>query len=166
MGNIQSEAGKYYNNSTLEFIKSQFISKEKDFFYEYSEEFFNDPIKILDVKKLLKYINKSCELKECYVDELRNANLIQSNYKPFYRVYEAKYKEENRGSIKLIKNIEIYEEVDTEDIKDKLSEKNGNKIINISGKRNLKKREKNDEKLLNKSFLAENILMKKIACLI
>ena len=78
MGKIQSDAGKY-NNSTHEFIKSQYnrerhkkfaiMEKIKDFLYEQSEEFFNDTlerirdIKIIDDKKLLNYTRKPYELK-------------------------------------------------------------------------------------------------------
>ncbi len=101
MANDNSEAGDYYNKSTLEFIKVQIIvncinykfpiiEKVKEFLYEHSEDFFNvplensDDIKIIDDNengKKLKYTGKPFELKECYVDELGNPNFIQSNYK-------------------------------------------------------------------------------------
>ena len=165
MANEGSEAGNYYNNSTLEFIKNQIISftnikkfpiidKVKDFLFEHSEEFFNDPLKnkddIKDItendKKLIKYTGEPYELKECYVDDLGNANFIQSNYKPSYRAYKVKFNDKNGKSNKLILDIEISGEVDTNEIKNPLIvNDNGRNIITISGNRNLKKGKKNDE---------------------
>jgi hypothetical protein len=161
MANDESEAGKFYNKSTLEFIKNQIIAfvnnkkfpiieKVKEFLFNHSEEFFNEPldniddIKIIenDDKKLLKYTNENnpYELKECYVDELGNANFIQSNYKPLYRAYKVKYKDDNGESNKLILDIEISGEVDIKDIENpEIVNKNRQNIITITGKRNLTK---------------------------
>ena len=161
MANDESEAGKYYNKSTLDFIKNQIIvfinnkqfpiiEKVREFLFDHSEEFFNDPLENIDDikieedgdKKLLKYTNdeKPFELKECYVDELGNANFIQSNYKPSYRAYKAKYKDDKGESNKLILDIEISGEVDIKDIENpEIVNKNRQNIITITGKRNLTK---------------------------
>ena len=160
MANDNSEAGDYYNKSTLKFIKDlinafcndykfPMIEKVKDFLYEHSEDFFNyplensDDLKIIDDnenRKKLKYTGKPFELKECYVDELGNPNFIQSNYKPSYRAYEVKYKDENGESIKLIIDVEISGEVNLNDIENpEIFNKNRQNIITISGRRNLKK---------------------------
>ena len=172
MANDKSEAGDFYNNSTLEFMKYQIIQftntkqfpiidKVKEFLFDHSEEFFNDPLEKIedleekneDDKICLKYTNKekTYELKECYVDELGNANFIQSNYKPSYRAYKVKYKDENGESIKLIIDIEISGEIkDIEDLKfPKKDNRKGQNIITISGKRKLKK-------IKTKLFIAEN----------
>ena len=172
MANDKSEAGDFYNNSTLEFMKFQIIQftntkkfpiidKVKEFLFEHSEEFFNEPLeKIEDLeekteedKTFLKYTNKEkpYELKECYVDELGNANFIQSNYKPSYRAYKVKYKDENGESNKLIIDIEISGEIkDIEDLKfPKKDNRKGQNIITISGNRKLKK-------LKTKSFISDN----------
>ena len=171
MANDKSEAGDYYNNSTLEFIKNQIISfvnnkrfpiieKVKDYLFNHSEEFFNDPleniddIKIIDdnnIKKL-KYTGKPYELKECYVDELGNANFIQSNYKPLYRAYKVKYTDEKGESDKLIIDIEISGEVDFKEIENpEIVNRNRQNIITISGRRNLKKGDKKTEEAEYKS---------------
>ena len=162
MANDKSNAGNFYNESTLEFIKNQIISytnikqfpiidKVKDFLFEHSGEFFNEPLenkedlKIIeeDGHQKLKYTNKekSFELKECYVDELGNANFIQTNYKPSYRAYKAKSKNDN--SFKLIIDIEISGEVTINE--PDIATKNGQNIITISGTRNLIKASKKSE---------------------
>ena len=171
MANDNSEAGDYYNKSTLEFIKVQIIvfciiykfpiiEKVKEFLYEHSEDFFNvpleniDDIKIIDDNengKKLKYTGKPFELKECYFDELGNANFIQSNYKPSYRAYKVKYKDENGESIKLIIDVEISGKVNLNDIENpKILRNNGQNIIIIEGRRNL-----NEKKPENNINLAE-----------
>ncbi len=162
MANDKSNAGNFYNESTLEFIKNQIIAytnikqfpiidKVKDFLFEHSGEFFNEPLenkedlKIIeeDGHQKLKYTNKekSFELKECYVDELGNANFIQTNYKPSYRAYKAKSKNDN--SFKLIIDIEISGEVTINE--PDIATKNGQNIITISGTRNLIKASKKSE---------------------
>jgi len=161
MANDESEAGKFYNKSTLDFIKNQIISfvnnkkfpiieKVKDFLFNHSEEFFNEPLENIDdikieeenEKKLLKYTNKDkpYELKECYVDELGNANFIQTNYKPSYRIYKVKCNDNGKESNKLFLDIEISGEVDIKDIENpEIVNKNRQNIITITGKRNLTK---------------------------
>ena len=162
MANDKSNAGNYYNESTLEFIKNQIIShtnikqfpiidKVKDFLFEHSGEFFNEPLENKDDLKIieedshqkLKYTNeeKPFELKECYVDELGNANFIQTNYKPSYRAYKAKSKKDN--SFKLFIDIEISGQVTIND--PEIATKNGQNIITISGNRNLIKESKKSE---------------------
>ena len=173
MANDKSEAGDYYNNSTLEFIKNQIISftniktfpiieKVKDFLFEHSEEFFNEPLEnkedikeiIEGDKKSLKYTNTNnpYELKECYVDELGNANFIQSNYKPSYRAYKVKYNDKNGKSNKLIIDIEISGKVETDKIGNPvIVNDNGRNIITLSGERKLIKGEKKEDEKSTKN---------------
>ena len=78
------------------------------------------------------------------MDELRNANFIQSNYKPSYRAYKVKYKDEKGELIKIIIDIEISGEVYTKDIENpEIVNKYGKNIIIISERRKLKKINKN-----------------------
>ena len=160
MANENSEAGSYYNESTinfirkiietnLNFVKFPILENVREFLFDHSEEFFNEPLENKEDLKIieedcqkLKYTNKEkpFELKECYIDELGNANFIQSNYKPSYRAYKAIYRDDNGESNKLILDIEISGEVDIKDIeKPKIVNKNGQNIITITGKRNLTK---------------------------
>ncbi len=127
MANDRSDAGNYYNHSTFNFIKKlietnfnfikfNIIEKVREFLFDHSEEFFNEPLENIDDikiieennKRLLKYTNKEkpFELKECYVDELGNANFIQTNYKPSYRAYKVKCNDNNEESNKLFLDIE------------------------------------------------------------
>ena len=174
MANDESEAGKFYNKSTLDFIKNQIIAfidnkkfpiieKVKEFLFNHSEEFFNDPLEnIDDIKEindndnnLLKYTNeeKPYELKECYVDELGNANFIQTNYKPSYRAYKVKCNDNNEESNKLFLDIEISGEVDIKDIENpEIVNKNRQNIITITGKRNLIKGQSNKTSTTVKSI--------------
>ena len=158
MANENSEAGHYYNESTINFIKKiiktnlnfvkfPIIEKVKEFLFEHSEEFFNDSLKNKDdilieeenKKIFFKYTGEPFELKEYYIDELENTNLIQSNYIPYYRVYKAKYKDENGEEIKLIIDFEISGEVEYQSIDSpEIEDKNNQYMITISGKRNLK----------------------------
>ena len=166
MANDNSEAGDYYNKSTLEFLKNQIffrnekfpiIEKVKEFLFEHSEDFFNvqlkniDDIKIIDDnengKKKLKYTGESFELKECYFDELGNVNF--TNYKPSYRIYKVNYKDENEESIKLILDVEISGEINVKDIENpKIVNKNEQDIITIEGRRKLNKI-KPENKIIN-----------------
>ena len=174
MANDVSEAGKFYNKSTLDFIKNQIIAfidnkkfpiieKVREFLFNNSEEFFNDPLEnIDDIKEindndnnLLKYTNeeKPYELKECYVDELGNANFIQTNYKPSYRAYKVKCNDNNEESNKLFLDIEISGEVDIKDIENpEIVNKNKQNIITITGKRNLIKGNSNKTSTTVKSI--------------
>jgi hypothetical protein len=128
-------------------VKFPILENVREFLFDHSEEFFNDPLENKEDLKIieennyqkLKYTNKEkpFELKEFYIDELGNANFIQSNYKPLYRAYKVKYKDDNGESNKLILDIEISGEVDIKDIE--IFNKNGQNIITITGKRNLTK---------------------------
>ena len=176
MAKDSSEAGDYYNDSTINFIINQIMAltnnkpfdileQVKKYLAENSEKFFNEGIDEKDLKitdegdKLLKYENKEkpFELKECYVDELGNTNFIQSNYKPYYRVYIANYIENEKKTPKLIIDVEISGKVEDLDIK-KVSQ-NKNNIITIKGKRMLGK--KKDKKEQNEDKTEENSNEKK-----
>jgi hypothetical protein len=170
MAKDSSEAGNFYNDSTINFIIVQIIAltnnktfdileQVKKYLAENSEKFFNEGIDEKDLKitdcdgnKSLKYENKEkpFELKECYVDELGNTNFIQSNYKPYYRVYKANFKEnEKKKTSKLIIDVEISGNVEDLDIK-KVSQ-NKNNIITIKGKRMIGKKKKKNEQNENKT---------------
>ena len=174
MANENSEAGDYYNESTfyfikklietnLNFVKFNIIENVREFLFEHSEDFFNDPLENLDDLKiieeneniLLKYTGNPYELKECYYDELGNIKFTNLNYKPNYSIYKVKYKDDNGGSIKLIIDVEISGEVDIGEIKNpQIDNKNGQNIITICGTRNIKKKIKKDyEKPTN--YIAE-----------
>ena len=174
MANENSEAGSYYNESTINFIrkiietninfvKFPILENVREFLFDHSEEFFNEPLENKEDLKIieennyqkLKYTNKEkpFELKEFHIDELGNANFIQSNYKPLYRAYKVKYKDDNGESNKLILDIEISGEVDIKDIENPvIVNKNRQNIITITGKRNLTKGNLNKTTTTNKSI--------------
>ena len=166
MANNSSEAGSYYNESTINFIRKKIetnfdfvkfpiLEKVREFLFEHSEEFFNDPLKNIEdliltreygEPGLLKYIGVPYELLNCYIDKIEDLHFIHSNYKPNYRVYKVKYKDENGESIKLIIDIEISGEVDIKEIENPVIDNNDKQnIITISGNRNLKKKKKKNE---------------------
>ena len=93
-----------------------------------------------------------------WILESGKTNFIQSNYKPYYRVYKAEYTEDEKQSIKLIIDIEISGKV--EEIKiDKVS-KNKQNIITIKGKRSLGKKKSqeddNDDNKKKKKYFSEH----------
>ncbi len=85
-------------------MKFPILDNIREFLFDHLEEFFNEPLKNIDdikiieenEKRLLKYTNKEkhFELKECYIDKLGNSNFIQINYKPLYRAYKVKYRDD------------------------------------------------------------------------
>ena len=122
MANENSEAGSYYNESTiyfikklmttnLNFVKFPIIDKVKDFLIKHSDDFFNEPLD----KNCELEINDECfkfkdntkpnyTLKECTFNELGIPLFIQSNYLPKYIVYKGEYKDEGK---KLFIDIEV-----------------------------------------------------------
>jgi hypothetical protein len=99
IANEDSDAGKYYNKSTINYLLIQLsqvkekkpfniIKNLKDFLVSFSEEIFNKKIEKSSVKienDCIKIVdNKDLVLKECLNDVMGNI-VIDDNYKPKYR---------------------------------------------------------------------------------
>jgi len=99
IANEDSDAGKYYNKSTINYLLIQLsqvkekkpfniIKNLKDFLVSFSEEIFNKKIEKSSVKienDCIKIIdNKDLVLRECLNDVMGNI-IIDNNYKPKYR---------------------------------------------------------------------------------
>ena len=146
-----SEAGNYYNESTIEYIKRQIMAyvdytkfdiKEifKNFLAEISNEILEkniipDDILINGNKIKVKenYKDEDIKLKDCLIDELGTNTFVASTYKPKHRRYKTKIKDEN------FYVIEIEIPGGAQSLTSKLENKVGNNIITIKGERkNLK----------------------------
>ena len=152
-----SEAGKYYNESTIEYIKRQIMAyvdyskfdiKEifKNFLAEISKEIFEknlepDDIIIkgdkIEVKKEKK--DEEINLKTCLIDELGTNTFIASTYKPKHRRYKTNIKGEN------LYVIEIEIPGGAKNLSTKLEKKVGNNIITIKGEKKSILKDGNDE---------------------
>jgi hypothetical protein len=155
-----SEAGLYYNDSTIEYIKKQIMAYVdytkfdikkllKNFLIEISKEILEKQLEEEDIniegnKIIVK--NKEFQLKNCLMDELGTNTFVDVNYKPKHRRYKTTINGENRYVIE----VEIPGGV--EDFKQTLDNKVGNNIITIKGKKkNIKitnkkeKKEKNED---------------------
>ena len=105
--NEGSEAGKYYNQFTLEFLEGEFqrvtdlkpfdvIQTVKQRFVETSKDFLEKMEKPLDLNdfdnssnKLIKITKKSnIKLKKCLIDELGFSNLKANGFEPTYNYYK------------------------------------------------------------------------------
>ena len=107
MANDGSEAGKFYNNSTINYLKNQIATfvgikkfpieeKIREFLFNISSEIMEDPIK--DIDDII--IGKNCikldtskenkfKLKKCLIDELGINSFVGTKYKPKYRYYKS-----------------------------------------------------------------------------
>ena len=99
IANEESEAGKYYNNSTINYLNQQLrqvkekkefkiIENLKDFLVSFSGEIFNTELKEESIKienDCIKVVDQNLELKDCLMDELGNNIIADTNYKPKYR---------------------------------------------------------------------------------
>ena len=176
MANENSEAGSYYNESTiyfikklmttnLNFVKFPIIDKVKDFLIKHSDDFFNEPLD----KNCELEINDECfkfkdntkpnyTLKECTFNELGIPLFIQSNYLPKYIVYKGEYKDEGK---KLFIDIEVSGKVTFDEIN--YNQNNGQNIVMIKGKRILTEEEigkiitENKLSYLNNDFKVFNL---------
>ena len=163
LANSESEAGKFYNDSTISYIKTQItaftkndefpiIDKVKEFLIDHSGEFFNNKIDKDSLKEetepvpLLKYEGESYELKKCYFDELGNTNFIQTSYVPKYKVYIANYKKENNEP-KLFIDVLISGNISNLQINYAMQNKQN--IFTITGNRELINNEKEEENIKN-----------------
>lgn len=170
MANEGSEAGKYYNESTINFLTTQILSytnnesfpiieKVKKFLFKNSDIFFNNSLEdekdiqeiVDDDDNKLKYVNKEKDykLKECYEDELGNTNFIQSDYKPYYRAYIVDYKDDKGESKKFILDIEISGKIDNDMLKIEKVIKGNESIITITGQKKKKQNEQKYQKTIS-----------------
>ena len=111
--NENSEAGKYYNNFTLDFfeksyqniiniepfdviqrIKERFIEASKELIeknekneYINENDFYSNDDIIRERRLKLKY-NRDIVLKKCYIDELGFSNLRSNGFNPYYNYYK------------------------------------------------------------------------------
>ncbi len=150
-----SEAGLFYNDSTIEYIKKQIMAYVdyskfdikkllKNFLIEISKEILEKQLEADDIiEKENKIIveNKEFQLKNCLMDELGTNTFVDVNYKPKHRRYKTTIDNENRYVIE----VEIPGGV--KDFKQTLDNKVGNNIITIRGKKkNIKITNKNVNK--------------------
>ena len=157
-----SEAGQYYNDSTIEYIKRQIMAyvdytkfdiKEllKNFLIEVSNEILEKKLEPNDIKiegNLIKVENKEIKepkLKNCLIDELGTNTFVDVTYKPKHRRYKTNIKGED------LYVIEIEIPGGVKKFSQSLENKVGNNIITIKGEKKKikikgnKKEEKNDE---------------------
>ena len=103
MAKDKTEAGDYYNESTINYIKNQIVTfvgikkfpieeKVKEFLFQISKDIMEEPIDDIDKIKIENnYIKLSAEdgkefkLKKCTFDELRMNLFVGTKYKPKYR---------------------------------------------------------------------------------
>ena len=138
-----SEAGLYYNDSTIEYIKKQIMAYVdytkfdikkllKNFLIEISKEILEKQLEaddIIEEENRIIVKNKEFQLKNCLMDELGTNTFVDVNYKPKHRRYKTTIDGENRYVIE----VEIPGGV--EDFKQTLDNKVGNNIITIKGKK-------------------------------
>ena len=156
-----SEAGLFYNDSTIEYIKKQIMAYVdyskfdikkllKNFLIEISKEILEKQLEaddIIEEENKIIVRNKEFQLKNCLMDELGTNTFVDVNYKPKHRRYKTTIDGENRYVIE----VEIPGGV--EDFKQTLDNKVGNNIITIRGKKknikinkNVKKEKANNDK--------------------
>ena len=108
MAHEKTEAGNYYNNSTINYIINQIIAfvgikpfpietKLKEFLFNISGEIMEEKIEniediIIDNKfiKIKQKEGKNLHLKKFLVDELGLNSFMETKYKPKYRYYKTK----------------------------------------------------------------------------
>ncbi len=115
-----TEAGKYYNKTTIDYIKNQIVvfvgikkfpieEKIKEFLVKVSKDIMEDPIDKIDKIEIEdKYIKLSAEegkefkLKKCLIDELGMNLFVGTKYKPKYRYFIKKDEKENKKNVFVI----------------------------------------------------------------
>ena len=103
MAREKSEAGDFYNNSTIQYIKNQIVAfigveefpikdKVKDFLFQISNEIMEEGIKnkneINIEKNIMIKSKEKYKLKNYLVDELGLNVFVGSAFKPKYRYYK------------------------------------------------------------------------------
>ena len=114
MAKDKTEAGNYYNESTINYIKNQIVTfvgikkfpieeKVKEFLFQISKDIMEEPIDDIDKIKIEdKCIKLSAEdgkefkLKKCLVDELGMNLFVGTKYKPKYRYFKKKNEKDNK----------------------------------------------------------------------
>ena len=117
MAKEDTEAGKYYNKTTIDYIKNQIVvfvgikkfpieEKIKEFLFKVSKDIMEEPIdkidKIIIEDKFIKLSaeeGKEFKLKKCLIDELGMNLFVGTKYKPKYRYFIKKDKDEKGNNI-------------------------------------------------------------------
>ena len=120
MAKDKTEAGDYYNESTINYIKNQIVTfvgikkfpieeKVKEFLFQISKDIMEEPIDDIEKIKIEdKYIKLSAEdgkefkLKKCLVDELGMNLFVGTKYKPKYRYFKKKKNEKDNKDVFVI----------------------------------------------------------------
>ena len=151
MANDFSNAGEYYNDFTIDYLKEHLnsftniksfpvIEKIKESFIQFSEEAFENPIHKEDITiadDLTIKLNpeKKILFKKCFIDEMGFSNFFASGFEPNYWIYKDKEKInitfESSGTVKEI-------EPNCEYIGDRI-------IFSISGNKEIKIPEENED---------------------
>ena len=154
--NEGSEAGKYYNNFTLDFLEGDFqrvtdlkpfdvINTVKERFIEVSKDILektDNPFSIKDFDNTqnnsIKLKNHNVTLKKCLIDELGFSNLKANGFEPVYNYYK-------KGDKVIIR----VEAPGNSSIKSSVDSAGEYKIIRLTG---IKKRDKEPAKLEENIF--------------
>ena len=153
MANDNSEAGKYYNESTIKYLKNQISTfvgikkfpieeKLKKFLFNISKEIMEEQIKeINDINtddNRIKLDGEAFKLKKCLVDELGINNFVGTQYRPKYRYFKS-----GDGKSFFIQFIMCGS---VSDLRVKVDQIEGNYYFTITGKKNLEKPNDNSNK--------------------
>ena len=154
--NEGSEAGKYYNNFTLDFLEGDFqrvtdlkpfdvINTVKERFIEVSKDILEKTDKPYSIKDFdntennsIKLKNHTVTLKKCLIDELGFSNLKANGFEPVYNYYK-------KGDKVVIR----VEAPGNSSIKSSVDSAGEYKIIRLTG---IKKRDKEPAKLEENIF--------------
>ncbi len=154
--NEGSDAGKYYNNFTLDFLEGDFqrvtdlksfdvIKTVKERFIEVSKDILEKTEKPLNINdfensnnKTIKLKNHNVTLKKCLIDELGFSNLKANGFEPVYNYY----KKDDKVIIRV-------EAPGNSSIKSSVDSLGEYKIIRLTG---IKKRDKEPAKLEDNIF--------------
>ena len=153
MANDKSEAGDYYNESTIKYLKNQISTfvgikkfpieeKLKKFLFNISKEIMEEQIKnINDINtddNRIKLDGEAFKLKKCLVDELGINNFVGTQYRPKYRYFKS-----GDGKSFFIQFIMCGS---VSDLRVKVDQIEGNYYFTITGKKNLEKPNDNSNK--------------------
>ena len=144
LANNKSEAGKFYNDFTMDYINGQLrqvkekkpfdiIKNLKEFLKSISGDIFKDKLEsehLVEDEKVIKLNNDKLELKDCSIDELGNNIITETTYKPKYRY--GFYTDKDTKQNKLFVEMELF---GIWKFEKKLSTRNNDLIINIKGKK-------------------------------
>lgn len=160
MVNDFSNAGEYYNDFTINYLKEYLnsftniksfpiIEKIKESFIKFSEDAFEkaivkEDVTIADDLTIKLNPEKKLLFKKCYIDEMGFSNFFGSRFEPKYWVYKDKEKLdiifESSGKVKAIEPNYKYENV---------------LIITISGNKEMKIPEENEDVTLYQNSIKQ-----------